>query len=247
MASASSEDQVLIAFSASPSGRLAFGRAGLLRFASRPCRLAGLPTLHRLFRGREIHRCPPSQRIPDAAGARSDEECPSRARRRGHPGGARSLRVSEFNSPPVHHFFPPPRRQIDARPVGVSRFHRALVVSRNGRRLGCASLRYPYQVRRFGRVLHSCHRRITLCAMKSLTVRLPEALVAEIEAESRQRRRSKSDVVRERLSRVAGPRSRPASPAIADLVGSVDGLPVDLSGQKKAYLKSTGYGRKRAR
>ena len=106
MASASSEDQVLIAFSASPSGRLAFGRAGLLRFASRPCRLAGLPTLHRLFRGREIHRCPPSQRIPDAAGARSDEECPSRARRRGHPGGARSLRVSEFNSPPVHHFFP---------------------------------------------------------------------------------------------------------------------------------------------
>ena len=32
--------------------------------------------------------------------------------------------------------------------------------------------------------------------MKSLTVRLPEALVAEIEAESRQRRRSKSDVVR---------------------------------------------------
>jgi Ribbon-helix-helix protein, copG family len=83
--------------------------------------------------------------------------------------------------------------------------------------------------------------------MKTLTVRLPEALVAEIEAESRQRRRSKSDVVRERLSRVAGPRSRPASPAIDDLVGSVDGLPVDLSGQKKAYLKSTGYGRKRAR
>jgi Ribbon-helix-helix protein, copG family len=83
--------------------------------------------------------------------------------------------------------------------------------------------------------------------MKTLTVRLPEALVAEIEAESRQRRRSKSDVVRERLSRVAGPRSRPASPAIADLVGSVDGLPVDLSGQKKAYLKSAGYGRKRAR
>ena len=83
--------------------------------------------------------------------------------------------------------------------------------------------------------------------MKTLTVRLPEALVAEIEAESRERRRSKSDVVRERLSRVTGLRSRPASPAIADLVGSIDGLPVDLSGQKKAYLKSTGYGQKRAR
>jgi hypothetical protein len=83
--------------------------------------------------------------------------------------------------------------------------------------------------------------------MKTLTVRLPEALVADIEAESRERRRSKSDVVRERLRRVAGPRSKPAPPAIADLIGSVDGLPADLSGQKKAYLKSTRYGRKRAR
>jgi Arc/MetJ-type ribon-helix-helix transcriptional regulator len=84
--------------------------------------------------------------------------------------------------------------------------------------------------------------------VKTLTVRLPEALVAEIEAESRERRRSKSDVVRERLSRVsAGPGSRRASPAIADLVGSVDGLPADLSGEKNAYLKHTGYGRKRAR
>ena len=84
--------------------------------------------------------------------------------------------------------------------------------------------------------------------MKTLTVRLPEALVAEIEAESRQRQRSKSDVVRERLSLAARRRSRSApANAIADLVGSVDGLPADLSGQKKAYLKNTGYGRKRAR
>jgi Arc/MetJ-type ribon-helix-helix transcriptional regulator len=96
-------------------------------------------------------------------------------------------------------------------------------------------------------VLQNCHYRITLFAMKTLTVRLPEALVAEIEAESRERRRSKSDVVRERLSHVAGARARRGSPAIADLVGSVDGLPADLSGQKKAYLKTTGYGRKRAR
>jgi Arc/MetJ-type ribon-helix-helix transcriptional regulator len=83
--------------------------------------------------------------------------------------------------------------------------------------------------------------------MKTFTVRLPEALVAEIEAESRRRRVSKSDVIRERLSR------RPARPAcgrreklhaIADLVGSVDGLPADLSVRKKAYLKTAGYGRK---
>lgn len=35
--------------------------------------------------------------------------------------------------------------------------------------------------------------------MKALTIRLPDALVAEIENESRTRRISKSDVVRERL------------------------------------------------
>jgi hypothetical protein len=82
--------------------------------------------------------------------------------------------------------------------------------------------------------------------MKTLTVRLPEALVAEIEAESRQRRRSKSDVIRERLSLAGRPRLR-AAPAITDLVGSVPGLPADLSRRKKRYLQSTGYGRKRAR
>lgn len=84
--------------------------------------------------------------------------------------------------------------------------------------------------------------------MKTLTVRLPEALVAEIEAESRKRQRSKSDVVRERLTLVAKPGSRPAPlQAVADLIGSVDGLPDDLSGRRKVYLKTTGYGRKRAR
>jgi hypothetical protein len=34
---------------------------------------------------------------------------------------------------------------------------------------------------------------------------------------------------------------------MADLVGSVDGLPADLSARKKAYLKTTGYGQKRGR
>ncbi|HBH03240.1 MAG TPA: hypothetical protein DDZ42_15205 [Candidatus Rokubacteria bacterium] len=81
-------------------------------------------------------------------------------------------------------------------------------------------------------------------AMKTLTVRLPETLVAEIEAESRERRRSKSDVVRERLALATRPRARPVPPAVADLVGSVDGLPVDLSRRKKSYLRATGYGRR---
>jgi Arc/MetJ-type ribon-helix-helix transcriptional regulator len=84
--------------------------------------------------------------------------------------------------------------------------------------------------------------------MKTLTVRLPEALAAEIEAESRERRRSKSDVVRERLSQGAKARSGGKPPEIvADLAGSVEGLPADLSERKKEYLKAAGYGRKRAR
>jgi hypothetical protein len=84
--------------------------------------------------------------------------------------------------------------------------------------------------------------------MKTLTVRLPEALVAEIDAESRRRKLSKSDIVRERLAVASGSRAPAASyDAIADLIGSVDGLPSDLSARKKEYLKSMGYGRKRPR
>jgi Arc/MetJ-type ribon-helix-helix transcriptional regulator len=85
--------------------------------------------------------------------------------------------------------------------------------------------------------------------MKTLTVRLPEALVAQIEAESRRRKLSKSDVVRERLTGAETPHGQPPASldAIADIVGSVDGLPRDMSAGKKKYLKSTGYGDKRAR
>lgn len=83
--------------------------------------------------------------------------------------------------------------------------------------------------------------------MKTLTVRLPEPLVAEIEAESRSRKMSKSDVVRERLRRNAARRERSPLHEIADLVGSVEGLPVDLSDRKKSHLKATGYGQKRSR
>jgi len=85
--------------------------------------------------------------------------------------------------------------------------------------------------------------------MKTLTVRLPERLVAEIEAESRGRGCSKSDIVRERLQQAAPPARRRSAPldAIADLIGSVDGLPADLSARKKRYLKATGYSRQRAR
>jgi hypothetical protein len=85
--------------------------------------------------------------------------------------------------------------------------------------------------------------------MKSLTVRLPDQLVREIEAESRERDCAKSDVIRERLQRGAGPTSSSSARLnlIADLIGSVDGLPADMGGRRKRYLKTTGYGKKRAR
>jgi Arc/MetJ-type ribon-helix-helix transcriptional regulator len=85
--------------------------------------------------------------------------------------------------------------------------------------------------------------------MKTLTVRLPEALASEIEGESRRRKLSKSDVVRERLTHAGSrtKRSAAALDSIADLIGSIEGLPRNLSRQKKKYLKSTGYGRNRPR
>jgi hypothetical protein len=83
--------------------------------------------------------------------------------------------------------------------------------------------------------------------MKKLTIRLPDELAAEIEAESLARNISRSKVVRDRLLRVPS-RSRQAAspPSIGDLIGSVDGLPADLSMRKKEYLRSTGYGRERS-
>jgi Ribbon-helix-helix protein, copG family len=85
--------------------------------------------------------------------------------------------------------------------------------------------------------------------MKTLTIRLPASLATQIEAEARARKVSKAAIVRERLSAAGGVRGdAPISPdAIADLIGSVDGLPADLSARRKKHLEATGYGRKRPR
>jgi Arc/MetJ-type ribon-helix-helix transcriptional regulator len=88
--------------------------------------------------------------------------------------------------------------------------------------------------------------------VKTLTVRLPEQIVADIEAESRQRNLSKSDVVRERLEvpyQVRGKARKNVNTLdlIADLIGSVRGLPPDLGARKKHYLRVTGYGKKHSR
>ncbi|MBM3836743.1 MAG: ribbon-helix-helix protein, CopG family [Verrucomicrobia bacterium] len=79
--------------------------------------------------------------------------------------------------------------------------------------------------------------------MKTLTVRLPEKLVAEIEAESQLRRVSKSGVIRDRLQNGPTGVNRKTSSTldlISDLIGSVEGLPPDLSARKKKYLKVSG-------
>jgi hypothetical protein len=85
--------------------------------------------------------------------------------------------------------------------------------------------------------------------MKTLAVRLPESIMAEMDAESHKRKVSKSDIVRERLrtGRRAGRPRSPALDSIADLIGSVDGLPADLSARTKAYLRTILHGRKRPR
>jgi hypothetical protein len=81
----------------------------------------------------------------------------------------------------------------------------------------------------------------------SLTVRLPKTLVAELRREARQRGVSVSDVVRSRLS---APAARGAASSaydlIHDLIGTIEGLPPDLSSRRKHYLAKSGYGKPRS-
>jgi hypothetical protein len=79
------------------------------------------------------------------------------------------------------------------------------------------------------------------------TVRLPDLLTAEIEAESRKRRMPKSDVVRERLQRAKAEASDAPLVDIRDLIGSVDGVSGDLSAHTKHHFRATGFGRDRRR
>jgi Arc/MetJ-type ribon-helix-helix transcriptional regulator len=82
--------------------------------------------------------------------------------------------------------------------------------------------------------------------VRTLTVRLSEKLAAQIEAESKARQLTKSDVVRERLEATEGDYGArtTALDTIADLVGSIDRLPDDLSSRKRHYLTATGYGKR---
>lgn len=86
--------------------------------------------------------------------------------------------------------------------------------------------------------------------MKTLTVRLPEELAADIESESRAAGISRSDVVRQRLEAAGlGRRRTKAGPTVfelaADLIGSLDDkrLPSDLSAHRTTYLRKWRYGK----
>jgi hypothetical protein len=74
-------------------------------------------------------------------------------------------------------------------------------------------------------------------------------VATQIEQESRSRLISKSDVVRERLSKPACARQKAGTmrEMIGDLVGQAKGLPSDLSKQKKEYLMERIHSKKSPR
>ncbi len=79
--------------------------------------------------------------------------------------------------------------------------------------------------------------------MKTLTVKVPDTLFAEISIAAETRKVSKSDIVRERLTQPAT--EKPSLwDLMKDLVIESDNLPTDLS-TNKAHMK--GYGQSRSR
>ena len=77
--------------------------------------------------------------------------------------------------------------------------------------------------------------------MKTLTVKLPDSLFAEIASAAKARRISKSAIVRERLTR-SGKSKRSLWSRMEDLVIEGDSLPRDLS-SNKVHLKNYGKNR----
>jgi len=78
--------------------------------------------------------------------------------------------------------------------------------------------------------------------MVTVTVKLPPALASQLNAAARQKRVSKSAVIRDSLEKTLS-NGRSRRPTIGDLVGhlagSVKGLPRDLSTNKK-YMEGFG-------
>jgi Arc/MetJ-type ribon-helix-helix transcriptional regulator len=77
--------------------------------------------------------------------------------------------------------------------------------------------------------------------MKSMTVRLPDRVITEIEEEAQKRGVSKSDIIRERVEQKAPQKTDPIAD-IRHLIGAIkdDTLPPDLSASTKHYLRARG-------
>jgi hypothetical protein len=86
--------------------------------------------------------------------------------------------------------------------------------------------------------------------MKTLVVKIPEALAAKIEAEARAAGVSKSEVVRRKLEREdeAGPRPLTMWDVTRDIIEKLERENTDtrvrnVAGNKKYYLKKWGFGK----
>lgn len=86
-------------------------------------------------------------------------------------------------------------------------------------------------------------------AMQTLVLRIPDDLARELEAEAKRDRLTKSEVARRRLIAAGSQTCDSASgmELIADLIGTVEGGPADMSSRKKEYLKASGYGKSLSR
>ncbi len=83
--------------------------------------------------------------------------------------------------------------------------------------------------------------------MQILVLRISDDLARELEAESKKTQLTKSEVARRRLI-AAGSQSHESNSGfdlIADLIGTIEGGPDDMSARKKDYLKTKGYGKPR--
>jgi len=95
--------------------------------------------------------------------------------------------------------------------------------------------------------LHFCRNGNTVVCVKTLTVKIPETLFAEIASDAKARNVPKSEIVRERLIRKPATSKKTKVSLwdrMEDLVIHSDSLPTDLS-TNKAHLKNYGKNRPR--
>ena len=87
-------------------------------------------------------------------------------------------------------------------------------------------------------VLRPRSDRNTLKGVRTISLRLPDKLLGEVENEAQRRRVSKSTLIRESIEEVLRKRERPSVDASCydlarDLAGSVRGLPKDIATNPK--------------